>query len=146
MYTIGQVSKMFGLPISTLRYYDRQGLFPSMERHSGIRHFSEKELETLRLITCLKSSGLEIKDIRQFILWCAEGSSTYALRGEFLKKQKALAEAKLAQMTKARDMLSFKCWFYEQAIKDGSDENARAMIPEGLPETIRAAYDNAHSL
>ena len=42
MYTIGQVSEMFGLPISTLRYYDKQGLFPGMERISGIRKFSEK--------------------------------------------------------------------------------------------------------
>ena len=44
MYTIGQVSEMFGLPISTLRYYDKQGLFPGMERISGIRKFSEKEI------------------------------------------------------------------------------------------------------
>lgn len=41
MYTIGQVSEMFGLPISTLRYYDKQGLFPEMERVSGIRKFSD---------------------------------------------------------------------------------------------------------
>lgn len=41
MYTIGQVSEMFGLPISTLRYYDKQGLFPEMERVSGIRKFRE---------------------------------------------------------------------------------------------------------
>lgn len=67
MYTIGQVSEMFGLPISTLRYYDKQGLFPGMERISGIRKFSEKEIETLRVIECLKRSGLEIKDIKQFM-------------------------------------------------------------------------------
>ena len=49
MYTIGQVSEMFGLPISTLRYYDKQGLFPEMERVSGIRKFSDTELEALRV-------------------------------------------------------------------------------------------------
>lgn len=53
MYTIGQVAEMFGLPISTLRYYDRQGLFPDMERVSGIRRFSETEIEALRVIECL---------------------------------------------------------------------------------------------
>ena len=63
MYTIGQVSEMFGLPISTLRYYDKQGLFPEMERVSGIRKFNDTELEALRVIECLKKSGLEIKDI-----------------------------------------------------------------------------------
>ena len=67
MYTIGQVSEMFELPISTLRYYDKQGLFPQMERTSGIRKFSDREIEALRVIECLKKSGLEIKDIKQFM-------------------------------------------------------------------------------
>ena len=50
MYTIGQISEMFQLPISTLRYYDKEGLFPDLERSSGIRRFSEKEIEALRVI------------------------------------------------------------------------------------------------
>lgn len=58
MYTIGQISEMFQLPISTLRYYDKEGLFPDLERSSGIRRFSEKEIEALRVIECLKKSGL----------------------------------------------------------------------------------------
>ena len=68
-YTIGQVSAQFGLPVSTLRYYDRQGLFPHMQRVSGVRKFGEQELEALRVIECLKKSGLEIKDIRRFMEW-----------------------------------------------------------------------------
>lgn len=67
MYSIGKVSEMFGLPVSTLRYYDKEGLFPDMMRVSGVRKFSDRELETLRVIECLKKSGMEIKDIRQFI-------------------------------------------------------------------------------
>lgn len=72
MYTIGQVSEMFGLPASTLRYYDKQGLFPALERTSGIRQFGDTELEALRVIECLKKAGMEIKDIRLFMEWCAE--------------------------------------------------------------------------
>ena len=77
MYTIGQVAEMFGLPASTLRYYDKQGLFPGLERTSGIRRFGDTELEALRVIECLKKAGMEIKDIRLFMEWCAEGPSTY---------------------------------------------------------------------
>lgn len=77
MYTIGQVSEMFGLPASTLRYYDKQGLFPALERTSGIRQFGDTELEALRVIECFKKAGMEIKDIRLFMEWCAEGPSTY---------------------------------------------------------------------
>lgn len=72
MYTIGQVAEMFGLPASTLRYYDKQGLFPGLERTSGIRRFGDTELEALRVIECLKKAGMEIKDIRLFMEWCAE--------------------------------------------------------------------------
>ena len=85
MYTIGQVSEMFSLPISTLRYYDKEGLFPQMERSSGIRRFSERELEALRVIECLKRSGLEIKEIKQFMQWCAQGEATYPERLELFQ-------------------------------------------------------------
>ena len=76
---------MFGLPISTLRYYDKQGLFPNMERVSGIRKFGDTEIEALRVIECLKKAGMEIKDIRQFMDWCVEGPSTYRNARHYLR-------------------------------------------------------------
>ena len=57
MYTIGEVSELTGLPVSTLRYYDREGLFPGLERSSGIRRFSERELEALPVLSALWESG-----------------------------------------------------------------------------------------
>ena len=75
MYTIGQVSEMFHLPISTLRYYDKEGLFTSLERKDNIRCFSDTEIEAIRVIECLKASGLEIKDIKQFFQWVTKGAS-----------------------------------------------------------------------
>lgn len=144
MYSIGQVSEMFGLPISTLRYYDKQGLFPGMERKSGIRKFGENELEALRVIECLKMSGLEIKDIKQFMDWCMEGASTYPLRKGLLEKQKETVEAEIDHMNKILDMLRFKCWYYDQAIQDGNEERIQSLLPDHLPEDIQKVYDNAH--
>ena len=103
MYTIGQVSEMFSLPISTLRYYDKEGLFPQMERSSGIRRFSERELEALRVIECLKRSGLEIKEIKQFMQWCAEGSSTYPQRHELFVQQMETVKAEMSRLEKTLD-------------------------------------------
>ena len=145
MYTIGQVSGMFSLPISTLRYYDKEGLFPQMERSSGIRRFSERELEALRVIECLKRSGLEIKEIKQFMQWCGEGSSTYPQRRELFLRQTQTVEAEIARMDKTLDMLNFKCWYYEQAIKDGNEDALNEMIPDKLPVDIQALYDRAHA-
>mgnify|MGYP000518632849 CR=1 FL=1 len=140
MYTIGQVSEMFNLPISTLRFYDKEGLLPGLKRVSGIRKFSENELETLRLIECLKKSGVKLKDIKQFMQWCEQGSSTYSLRYEFFLQQEKLMEAEIAQMQKTLSMIRYKCWYYEQAIKHGNED----FINEMLPEEIRSLYDHAH--
>ncbi len=144
MYTIGQVAEMFDLPISTLRYYDKQGLFPQLTRESGIRKFSDNEIEALRVIECLKKSGLEIKDIKLFMEWCAEGSSTYSNRFELIQKQKEHVEAEIQQMRKTLDMLRYKCWYYTQAMNDGNEDKAKALTPNGLPEDIRSAYHNSH--
>lgn len=144
MYSIGQVAEMFGMPISTLRYYDKQGLFPNMERVSGIRKFSETEIEALRVIECLKKAGMEIKDIKQFMDWCVEGESTYPQRKAMFEAQKVRMEEEIARMNRTLDMLKFKCWYYEQAIRDGNEKKLAAMIPDGLPKDIRAIYDSSH--
>ena len=144
MYTIGQVAEMFGLPISTLRYYDKQGLFPRMQRVSGIRRFSETEIEALRVIECLKKAGMEIKDIRQFMDWCVEGAATYPKRKALLEEQKAHVEVEIERMNRTLDLLKYKCWYYTQAIKDGGEDAIPAMIPDRLPEDIRLAYENSH--
>lgn len=144
MYTIGQVSEQFGLPVSTLRYYDKEGLFPDMQRASGIRKFDEREIESLRVIECLKKSGMEIKDIKQFMEWCSQGSETYAKRKELFLRQKEHVEAEIERMNRVLDMIKYKCWYYEQAIKDGNEERLSSLRPEDMPAEIRKIYENAH--
>lgn len=60
------------------------------------------------------------------------------------EERKAHMEAEIAHMNRALDMLKFKCWYYEQAIKDGSEDRLKELIPDHLPEEIRKAYENAH--
>ena len=144
MYSIGQVSEMFQLPVSTLRFYDKEGLFPNIQRKSGIRKFKEEEIEALRVIECLKKSGMEIKDIKQFMEWCSLGSSTYPQRQQLFQKQREVVENEIKRMEKVLDMLRFKCWYYEQAIQDGSEENIKNMMPDQLPKEIRSCYLNSH--
>ena len=144
MYSIGQVAEMFGLPISTLRYYDKQGLFPKMERVSGIRKFSETEIEALRVIECLKKSGLEIKDIKQFFEWVTEGASSYIKRKQLFEHRKAAVKEEIKQLEKTLAMLEFKCWYYDTAISDGNEDKINAMIPDNLPRDIQKLYNKAH--
>ena len=59
--------------------------------------------------------------------------------------RKAAVEEEMKQLEKTLDMLKFKCWYYEQAIQDGSEDRLKALIPDHLPDGIRKAYENAHS-
>ena len=143
-YSIGEVSRMFGLPQSTLRYYDKEGLLPHIQRQgAGIRRFDEQAIEALRVIECLKKSGMEIKDIQQFMIGCGEGASTYQQRLELFQRRRAEVEQELARLKKTLAMIDFKCWYYTQALATGS-EDFTAAIPEGLPEEIRELYDASH--
>ena len=145
MYTIGEISKMFNLPIPTLRYYDKEGLLLELERDkSGIRKFNNQNIETLRLIECLKKSGMQIKDIKEFIGWCSLGDKTISKRKEMFLKQKENIENQIKELEKALAMIEFKCWYYEEAEKDGNEKRVQSITPNGLPENIKKLYENAH--
>ena len=144
MYTIGQVSELTGLPVSTLRYYDRQGLFPNLKRQSGIRRFDEGDMEALRVIECLKASGLEIADIKHYFELCSEGNTTYPERKALFEMRKAAVEQEIEALQQTLDMLRYKCWYYDTAMADGNEDGIRAMLPDHLPEEIQKLYDHGH--
>lgn len=144
MYSIGQVSEMFHIPVSTLRYYDKERLFPNIERKSGIRKFGESEIEALHIIESLKSSGLEIKEIRQFMHWCTLGKETYAQRKELFETRRMAVEAEIERLGRTLDMLKYKCWYYAKAMEDGNEDAILEMLPDHLPPEIQKLYDNGH--
>ncbi|MBU5460103.1 MerR family transcriptional regulator [Anaerostipes sp. MSJ-23] len=123
MYTIGEVSKKMDISPSTLRYYDKEGLLPFVERNkSGDRRFKDSDLEWLVLIECLKSTGLSIKGIRQYIDWYMEGDETLKLRYEMFLERR---EETLRQIENLQNMLKIidhKCHYYETAIQAGTEK------------------------
>ncbi len=145
-YNIGQISKMFNLSISTIRYYDKEGLLLNLERKSGIRKFTNRDVETLRVIECLKKSGLEIKEIRHFMELCQKGSSTYQERKQIFEDQKKIVLSEIERLKSTLDMLNFKCWYYEMAIKDGNENHLKEIIPNDLPEDIKDIYKRSHNI
>ncbi|BDH63524.1 hypothetical protein MTP04_36540 [Lysinibacillus sp. PLM2] len=91
-YSISEVAKALNLTVYTLRYYDKEGLMPFVERtSSGIRIFKESDIDALRIIECLKATGMPIKEIKNFIDWCSKGDSTLQQRYDmFLERKKPL--------------------------------------------------------
>ena len=143
-YSIGQVSARFDIPISTIRYYDKEGLFPHLERESGIRRFSDRDVETLRLVECLKRSGMEIRDIRTFMDLVEEGPATYGERLELFRRQRASVEDQLERLERTRAMILFKEWYYEQLVAGADEKELGALLPDRLPPEVQALYDRAH--
>lgn len=127
-YTIAQAARRAGLTAHTLRYYDKEGLLPFVDRTpSGFRAFKESDFEWLSVITCLKSTGMPIRDIRQFINWCAQGDCTLADRLEMFKRQKSAVEQQIALLQKHMEKINHKIRYYELACEAGTEDVVRGI-------------------
>lgn len=137
-YSIGDVANMLNIPTSTLRYYDREGLLSHVKRsNGGIRVFSDLEIGTLRMIDCLKSTGMQIKDIKQFLDWCGEGDQTLEQRRNMFYERRAFVEKQMEELQKTLEVIQFKCWYYETACEAGTEDAPRKMSIDSLPEVAR---------
>ena len=122
-YSIGDVAKKFNLSASTLRYYDKEGLFPNLERsESGIRSFSDIDLGSLQIIECLKNTGMPIKDIKVFIDWCGQGDSTLSERYELFIGRKKIIDEQIESLQKTLEVIDYKCWYYQTALEAGTEK------------------------
>ena len=122
-YSIGDVAKKFKLSASTLRYYDKEGLFPNLERsESGIRSFSDIDLGSLQIIECLKNTGMPIKDIKVFIDWCGQGDSTLSERYELFIGRKKIIDEQIESLQKTLEVIDYKCWYYQTALESGAEK------------------------
>lgn len=120
--TIARAAQNTGLTEYTLRYYEKEGLLPFVKRNaSGYRSFRESDYEWIELIACLKKTGMEIKDIRQFIDWCVEGDSTLQKRLDLFKAQKIKAEQQLAELEQHIKKIEHKIRYYEAAVAAGTE-------------------------
>ena len=135
IYTIGEMAKKLGIPSSTLRYYDKEGLLPFLEHPKGrIRVFTDKDYEWLHIIECLKKTGMQLKDIKAFIHMAMQGDETIYDRLQLFIKQRELVQKQMAQLQQTMDVINFKCWYYETAKAEGTTTILVSMPPEDFPE------------
>lgn len=138
LYTVGEMAKLLDIPASTLRYYDKEGLLPFVERSSGgIRMFKEQDYEWLKIIECMKKAGMPIKDIKEYIELALEGDTTIHERLELFQKQKQLLQEQMKSMQHTLDVLEYKCWYYETAEKAGTVDVLQNMSLEEIPEKYK---------
>ena len=137
-YTIGEIARKLGITASTLRYYDKEGLLPFVERsEGGIRIFKDEDLDWFEIIECLKKTGMPLKEIKEFIDWCVEGDSTIDQRLDLIRKQQEAVELQIKSMQENLKILRYKRWYYETAKAAGTCEIHAHITPDELPEEFR---------
>jgi len=114
---ISKVSERCGISSDSLRYYERIGLIPPINRNeSGIRDYSEIDVKRVEFIKCMRSAGLSIETLIEYYGLVQQGDQTIEARKEILKEQRKQLVAKMEEMQKTLDLLDYKIDVYENVL------------------------------
>ena len=114
---IAEVSDRYGISSDTLRYYERIGLIWPVNRNvSGIRDYTDLDLRRVEFIKCMRSAGLPIEVLIEYVGLVQQGDSTIEARKDILKEQRELLAARMREMQKTLDILDHKIEVYENAV------------------------------
>lgn len=121
-YSIGEVSKLTGLSVPTLRYYDKEGLIPNINRNeNGLRDFNDQDLNTIHIVTCIKGAGASIREIKEYMDLCQLGDSTLEARKQFFIEKKRDVEEQMKELNEIMMTVEMKIKYYEVAIEAGTE-------------------------
>lgn len=124
---IAEVSEQYGVSADTLRYYERVGLIPPVNRNeSGIRDYNELDLRRVDFIKCMRSAGLPIEVLIEYVALVQRGDKTIEARKEILKEQRKLLASRMREMQKTLDILDHKIEVYEKAVLKKEKEMIQA--------------------
>ncbi|MEG0772073.1 MerR family transcriptional regulator [Clostridium sp.] len=115
--TIAEVSKKYELTADTLRYYERIGLIPGVNRNkNGIRDYTEEDCRWIEFIKCMRSAGLPIEVLIDYVALFQQGDETINARKELLTEQRKQLVEKMEDMKKTIERLDYKIERYDQGI------------------------------
>lgn len=118
--TIKEVSEKYDISADTLRYYERIGMIPEVTRNAnGIRNYQKSDLGWVELAICMRSAGLPVEALIEYVKLFQKGDSTFAARLQLLQEQREKLEEQKAQLQAAMDKLDYKISRYEKAVETG---------------------------
>lgn len=114
-YSTKEVTKKYGISMHALRYYEKQGLLPPIQRDkNGTRLYSDTDLEWLALIRCMRAAGMSIQYIKNYIDLCKEGRSTISKRKDIMLLQKQILEDQKRQLDENLSLINKKLKGYQE--------------------------------
>ncbi|GBF10757.1 MerR family transcriptional regulator [Tepidibacillus sp. HK-1] len=125
--TITEVSEKFNVSQDTLRYYERIGLIPRVNRNkSGIRDYTEEDCKWVEFIICMRNAGLPIEVLIDYVELFQQGDATIEARKELLIEQRKQLIARMEDMQKTLERLNYKIAVYEQIVVEKEKELKRS--------------------
>lgn len=138
-YSIGEISQRLDIAPSALRYYEKEGLLPFVERSdSGIRQFTDIDLEWLIIIDSLKKTGMPLKEIKDFVKMFEERDSTITRRLEIVLRHREVIQQQVAKLNEIIMALDFKEKYYRKALDEGKTKDLPDLTMEELPPELQA--------
>ena len=118
--TIKEVSEKYDISADTLRYYERIGMIPEVTRNAnGIRNYQKSDLGWVELAICMRSAGLPVEALIEYVKLFQIGDSTFEARRQLLKEQYDILEEQKQQIEATMERLKYKVSRYEEAVKTG---------------------------
>ena len=118
--TIKEVSEKYEISQDTLRYYERVGMIPPVNRTAGgIRNYTEEDLRWVSLAKCMRSAGLPVEAMIEYVRLFQEGDSTIPARLQLLVDQREALLEQRRQIDETLVRLNFKISRYEEAVRTG---------------------------
>jgi len=112
--TISEVAKEYAITADTLRYYERIGLLPAIHRSgSGIRDYSEADCKTVSFVKCMRSAGVQIEALTEYMTLLRRGDDTWEARKQILVEQRNQLNRKVEEMQRTLEILNKKIDGYE---------------------------------
>jgi len=115
-YTIREFSRKMNIAPSTLRYYEKEGLLPSSRLHNGHRVYDDRDVPWVATICCLRSTGMSISDLKNYVELCKRGDSTAQERKQIILNQKKKIEEQLQELKKHLELVNRKINLYDEII------------------------------
>lgn len=114
---IAEVSEQYAISSDTLRYYERIGLIPPVNRtESGIRDYDEQDISRIEFIKCMRNAGLPIETLIRYVGLVQQGDSTIEARKEILQEQRLLLLDRMKELQNTLNLLDYKISLYENAV------------------------------
>lgn len=128
MYTVKQVAEKTGVSAYTLRFYDKEGLFPYVSRDdNNARLFSEQDLEWVHIVQCMRETGMPLSEVKEYVQLCLLGDSTIPERYQIIVNQVQRAEQELVAMEKRINTLRMKVKYYDGLLEEHKEDHWNPM-------------------